>query len=163
MATLPDHPTLTLGEQLVTTIGANWGPSSPDAVSDEFDVPITPKTIAAVQGRKVFVLPVGCKDSPASKVKNKWVHRFLILAIEKYPEDQSGLPTKAWVKERVKFVLALKGWIDFPKDGATLKFGTPQRSVWTENFEEIEIYDPDMLSGHSLFWSTIEVFYGEVL
>jgi hypothetical protein len=159
----PAVPSLTLGDELVSRINTAWGPTSPSAVSRVFDVPITPQTAKTLQGRKVFVIPVGYKNDPASRSKYKWVHHFLILTIEKYDETVSGLPTLAWADDLVNFVLDLTGWIDFPQNGAVLTFGTPQRTVWTENFEEVEIYDPGMLSGHSLFWSTIEVYYGEVL
>ena len=160
----PAVPTLTLGDKLVDLISAGWSPSAPSAVSRVFDVPITPTTLKTMQGRKVFVIPVGYRREPATRGgKNKWIHHFLILTIEKYDEQVSGIPTLAWADDLVKFVLDLAGWLDWPQNGANLVFGSPQRSVWTESFEEIEVYDPDMLSGHSLFWSTIDVYFGEVL
>lgn len=166
------HPTLTLGDELVSKIRTAWEPASPDDVGRVFDVPVTEETAATLLGRRVFVIPMGWREEPASRIKNKWMHHFLILTIEKFPETQSGLPDLEWADERVEFVLGMKGWLDYPADGAILRFAnthvatltrTPQRSVWTENFEEVEVYDPEMLKDHGLFWSTIEVFYGEVL
>lgn len=160
MAT-PDHPTLTLGDQLVTTIEAAWVPEAPNDAIRTFDPRVTPETAKAELGRRVYVLPIGYRSEPASRVKNKWAHRFLVLTIEKFDETVSGGPDVEWADERVKFVLDLKGWLDFPQASALLKFGT--RAVWTETFEEVEIYDPELLSDFGLFWSTIEVVYGEML
>lgn len=162
----PAVPTLTLGDQLVTLIDNAWTKTAkmaPDSVSRVFDVPVTPETLDTVLGRQVYVLPVGYRLETASRAKNKYLHRFLIIVIEKYPQDSSGLPDVAWADERVKFAFDLRGWLDYPASGALMTFGTPQRSVWTESFEEVEVYDPDLLSNFGLWWSTIEVIFGEVL
>ncbi|MFO0806037.1 MAG: hypothetical protein U0791_23270 [Gemmataceae bacterium] len=157
------HPTLTLGDQLVTVIGAAWNPASPDAVSRVFEVPVTEETAAELRGQQRWVIPLGYRDEPLTRGQSKWTHHFLILTVEKFPETQSGLPDLDWADERAEQVLALKEMLDFPKDGGLLKFGTPQRSVWTENFEEVEVYDPELLRDFGIFWSSIEVYYGEVL
>lgn len=157
------HPTLTLGDQLVATIEDAWSPTSPSAVERLFDVPITPENASELQGRRVYVLPAGVSDEQVTRAQKLYRHRFVIVVVEKFDETVSGLPSVAWADAIAEWVLDLKEWIDFPQAGQILRFGSPARSVWTESFEEIEIYDPDLLMEHSLFWSRIEVVYGEVL
>lgn len=166
------HPTLTLCDQLVTLIRTQWEPPQPSVVSRVFDVPVTEETAADLDGQQRFVIPLGYREETITKLKSRWTHHLLILTVEKFPETRSGLPDLEWADERVEQVLAMKAYIDYPKDQSLLRFAnthpdtlsrTPQRSVWTENFEEVEVYDPQMLKDHGLFWSTIEVFYGEVL
>lgn len=156
------HPTLTLGDKLVELIQTAWSPTAPSAVARVFEVPVRAETAASLKGQQRWVIPVGYRDEPVSRGKAKWTHHYLILLVEKFPETQSGLPNLAWADERVEQVLAMKAALDFPQGGATLKFGSPERSVWAENFEEVEVYDPELLADYGMFWSTIEVFYGEV-
>jgi len=154
------HPTLTLGDKLVDLVETNWVPSSPDAVSRVFEVPVNVETVRSLKGQQRWVIPVGYRDEAVTRGQAKWTHHFIILLVEKFPENESGLPDLEWADERVEQVLEMKGWLDYPQGGASLQFDS--RTVWTENFEEVEVYDPQLLTGYGLFWSTIEVFFGEI-
>lgn len=86
-------------DAVVTLIQTAWSPSAPSAVTRCYEAPVNADTI---QGRQVFVFPVGYADEPASRGEDAATYTFAVLVVEKFREQSA--PPVAWVDERVEFV-----------------------------------------------------------
>lgn len=169
----PAVPILTLCDQLVTAIGTAWKPGEPSGVERRYDFPAEiRKTPPAWSGRRVIVFPTAYGLVAESRGRNRHRHRISVLTVERY--EDAGLPLLDWADERVEFVYSkiVRG-LDFvpaetevatvtsPTVGDCLRFGT--REVWTEEIDEVEVYDADALVNQKLFISQVDFAFGEII
>lgn len=155
----PATPTLTLADKLVDVIQAAWGPAAPDAVSREYDPPITEETVSKLTGRKVYLLPKSYQIGPDTRGKNEYRHSINVLTVERYAGD--GMPPASWTDARVDFVYAqVVQRLDYAKGGQLLFAG---RAVRTVEIGEVEVCLVDYLTGHTLFWCEVEFHFAEAL
>lgn len=150
----PAVPILTLCDQLVTELTASWAPQSPDSIRRDYDQPVIPKDIA---GRQVVIFPAAYHLGSGTRGKDKYAHRVSVLTVERYVD--AGIPLVTWADDRVEFVYTkiVRGF-DYARKG---KLEFSGREIFTEEINDVEVYDVDMLVGQRLFWSEVALVFGE--
>jgi hypothetical protein len=163
----PDVPILTLCDALAGAVNDGWTTYAINVVGKAeraYQVPVKPSEMDRYFGRRVYVFPDTYANQPASKLEDLNAYRVAFLTIEKF--HGTGPPDLCWVDDRVKFVYdAIFQGLDFSHNTAggmpgPLAIGT--RRVWTEGFDDVPVYDQDMLVRQKIFWCEMSGLFREI-
>lgn len=158
---MPDARITTVGDALVADVLATWAADrgSPVAAPDECErLYLTPVDLGRLTGRKVWVTPAAFLDEAATRRLNRGEYTFAVIVAERYPA--AGLPPKAWLDERVRFVELLYDRLgSFGNERASgwLQADGHPGGLWTERAAVGEVYSFDYLDRHHVFWAELEL------
>lgn len=113
----------------------------PDVVTD-------PESPAAVTGRTAYVIPVAFgQRAQLSRADRENGYAVSVLVVSRF--TAAGPPTDAWVRAERK-------WVEqyvYDRLNAEQDADQPVAGYWCESAEVAEVYAPDLLRAHKLFWS----------
>lgn len=152
---MADSRLIEVADAAAAAIAAAWGPAEPDRCTREYGPELD---FAALAGRRVMVFPTA--DGEAGRVSRSEVenyYRLTVLAVEKY--EPVGLPPRAWMDERVRFVdqkVYAPLNVTFPAD---FLLG----SLVTYSIDRPVAYDFEVYEAFGAFWSEVEVEFRETV
>lgn len=154
---MPDARISEVADGAAAVIQTAWVPVAPNAVSVEYELPVRESNVQQLVGRKVFVFEDGYGNvGVTSRGTDLNEYRIKVVCAELF--GTAGRPTKAWCRERVKFVAEkIVDSLDFTRetDGRLLN------SLWTESINVESVYVAEILGEHKVFWSEIEIAFRE--
>lgn len=152
-------PTLILCDDLVTALQAAWTEGSDDAAERCYFkriADVDEPTLKLV-GRKVYIMPAGYDNGPATRGEDEFVHNVNVLTVKRFTD--AGDPTTAWIDEQVDWVYTyiVQGF-DYSHDGPASfnkKLVTLSAAVQVCDVEKL-------VSGGKLFYSLVELVFSEI-
>lgn len=158
----PTTPTLTLCDNLVDSLEADWLPAAPDGAERAYFKRIADSEDQRnkLTGRRVMIFPTGYDYSPATRREDQYTHHVSVLTVERYAG--AGDPPRDWTDERVDFVYThvVQG---FDWDHRINSFASFSRLLVTDS-SEVQVCDIEKLtSGGRLFYSLVNIVFFELI
>lgn len=148
---------LEVADIAAAAVNAAWAPTGDNVVSRAYG---DEEKRHSMPGRRVYVFPIGKREvEKITRTETEWAYRLAVLTVEKCPDP--GLPSDAWMDERVEFV-GEKVFdvlnVDDPDDW----LGTPAE-LYTFEIDWSEVYDFEAYRTLGCFWSVVEVELREII
>lgn len=157
---MPTAPTVELCDDLVAAISTAWMPTAPNSVERDY----LPRygdgengSIVLTEGRKVVLVPATYDSRYETRGQDQYTHTISVFTIERYTPDD-GLPTKAWVDERVNFVhqFIVQG-LDFNRNGPP----SWNTGLGTLSMDVLLFDEPKLATRGHLFVSQVDIVFTE--